>query len=105
MNKAQKAAEFAKIPRCIAPRPEDIKPDLATAFERWKSLGEYPPDAVLCEFVGCEIPGQIGDKAKPYKEVATGERVSAEKWEFLTEVQFTIGKNNRKFFVIFKKCD
>lgn len=101
MAKNRKQAEFSKIPRVITPTPEQVLPDLLTAFERWKELGEYPKNAVLCEFVGCNCERD----GAAYKIVATGERVNPENWTFLTEIQFKPGKVARGMFVIFEKTN
>lgn len=82
-------------PRVMVLKPEDIVPDLLTAFLRWREYGELPPAARLCEFVGGDLP---------LLDLETCKRCDGEGWGVVSDVMMpkVKGKPKRqyKIFVI-----
>ncbi len=93
---AVKAKRETAPPRSILVKPADALPSLPEAFARWQGLGEWPADAVLCEFVG-SMSGP-----ETHRDTASGKRVNPETWETLTDLWFQTGKKSGKAYQIFR---
>lgn len=123
MKTAQNKANA--VPRSIIVKAEDAQPSLPEAFARWQSLGEFPADAVLCEFVGgfgqltrVKVPvknalgvaekdvyrneGIAEGRPETHRDTATGKLVDPSTWETLTDVWFKAGKKGGKPYQIFR---
>lgn len=89
------------IPRSLVLTADQVKPTLAEAFTRWKELGEYPPDAMLCKLGGV---GPQMDWGR-YVNVLTGEVIDGtdESLETLTHIQVKGAIPSQRFFMILRK--
>lgn len=93
------------IPRSIVVTKDMMQPTLAEAFTRWKELGEYPADAMLCTLVPSW--GRVDSRGaeSAVRNVHTGETFDGETLETLTHVQVKGAVPSQRYYMILRKCD
>lgn len=91
-----KRKQIQGFPRCVTLKREEIQPDMATAVNRWRDVGELPPSAILCEYVG-----SADHKRKEcYRNVETGALVDASELETISYVNVA-KESPKKSYMIF----